>query len=65
MPDATPMIILATVLILALGSLGYLTLYRWRASRTPTKQDPPEVVKERWLRREAENAKRHPYAHNR
>jgi hypothetical protein len=59
MVDQTPMILLAVVLILAIGITGFLILHRWKTSRIPKPQDPPEVVDERWLRREAENAARH------
>ncbi len=63
MPDPTPMIALAAVLILAFGGAGYATLRHWRQSRTPTPQDPPELANERWLRREAKNAERHVASH--
>jgi hypothetical protein len=59
MVDQTPMILLAVVLIAAIGTAGFMILRRWKTSRTPTPQDPPEVVTERWLQREAENAARH------
>lgn len=64
MPDPIPMIILAAVLILAIGSIGYLTLRRWKTSRTPTPQVPPEVTNEQWLQREAKNAQRQPFSNN-
>jgi hypothetical protein len=53
------MILLAVVLILAIGITGFVILHRWKTSRIPKPQDSPEVVDQRWLRREAENAARH------
>lgn len=58
MVDQTPMILLAVILILVIGSVGFWILNRWRTSRTPTPQDPPEVANARWLNREAKNAER-------
>jgi hypothetical protein len=59
MVDQTPMILLAVVLILVIGAIGFWVLRSWRNSRSPTPQDPPEVANDRWLHREAENAARH------
>lgn len=57
MLEHAPMILLAFVLVTALGITGYLTLGRWERSRTHTDQVPPEVATKRWLRREARNAR--------
>jgi hypothetical protein len=52
-----PMIALATVLIFAIGGMGWWILNNWRTSRRPTDQIPPEIPTRRWLRREARNAR--------
>ncbi len=64
MVDPTIMILLATVLVFALGAFAFLTLRRWHKARNPTPQTTPEAANDAWLRREAENARkasRHPF----
>lgn len=64
MVDPTIMILLATVLVFALGIFAFLTLRRWRTARNPTPQTTPEAANDAWLKREADNAKkvsRHPF----
>jgi hypothetical protein len=57
MIDHAPMIFLAAVVAIALGVTAYITLGSWRLSRTTTRQLPPDVVKKRWLNREARHAR--------
>jgi hypothetical protein len=52
-----PMIALATVLILAVGSAAWYILTHWKKSRADGDQVPPEVPTRQWLRREARNAR--------
>jgi hypothetical protein len=52
-----PMIALATILILAVGSAGWYVLTHWKKSSAHGEQVPPEVPTRQWLRREARNAK--------
>lgn len=52
-----PMVALATVLVLAIGLVGWWILNNWKTSRTPSDQVPPEVPTRQWLRREARNAR--------
>lgn len=51
-----PMSMLALILVCALA-VAALTIYgRWRRSRTPTAQVPPEEATYEWLKRKAHNA---------
>ncbi len=64
MVDPTIMILLATVLVIALGAFAFLTLFRWSKARNPTPQTTPEAANDAWIKREAENARktsRHPF----
>lgn len=53
-----PMSVLAALLICALAAAAIAVYSRWRRSRTPTQQVPPEQPTDEWLHREAENAHR-------
>ncbi|AYD00148.1 hypothetical protein [Neorhizobium sp. NCHU2750] len=54
-----PMIALAAVLIAALATAAFLILRRWRTSRAPSSQRPPEQPTREWLAREGDQS-RHP-----
>lgn len=49
--------LLIVLLVFALAVTAYFTLGHWRASRSKTKQVPPEVATRQWLNREAHNAR--------
>ncbi len=51
-----PMSILAAVLVCALSAAAISIYSRWRRSRAPSKQVPPEEPTYEWLTREAHNA---------
>ncbi|MBO0145502.1 hypothetical protein JZX87_30780 [Agrobacterium sp. Ap1] len=51
-----PMSILAAILVCALAAAAIAVYSRWRRSRAPSKQVPPEEPTYDWIYREAENA---------
>ncbi len=54
-----PMIILAALLACALAAAAIAIYSRWRRSRAPSPQVPPEVPTHKWLAREAHNGVDH------
>jgi hypothetical protein len=55
-PTYLPMMILASLLICGLAVMAYLTLRKWRNSRTPSEQVDPAQPMQEWLVREAHSA---------
>lgn len=51
-----PMMILAGLLICGLAVMAYLTLRKWRNSRTPSEQVDPAQPTQEWQVREAHSA---------
>ncbi len=50
-----PMVVMAAVLVFALGGIAFYTIRRWHNSRAPGNQEPPENATKKWLDREARN----------